>query len=44
MYARYSSLEDEGTEPYRIVNGAIVIQAKGPTGPPTFPESKPILD
>jgi len=43
-YARYSNLEYEKTKPYSIVNGAIVIQAKGPTGPPTFSASKPIFD
>lgn len=44
MYARYGSLDDDYTRPYRIVNGAVVIQAKGPTGPPTFAESKSIFD
>ncbi len=44
IYARYSSLVNEDETPYKIVSGAIVIQAKEPTGPPTFPESKPIFD
>ncbi len=44
IYARYSSLVDEGTKPYKLVNGAIVIKAGKPTGPPEFPKSKSILD
>jgi len=44
MYARYRNLEDENAKPYKIVNGAIMIQAQVPTGPPEFPESKPIFD
>lgn len=43
-YARYSSVEDEGAAPFKVVNGAVVIQARGPSGPPEFPESKPIFD
>lgn len=43
MYARYSGIEDEEAAPFKIVNGAVVIQARGPSGPPKFPESKPIF-
>lgn len=43
-YARYEGIEDEEAAPYRVVNGAIVIRAKTPSGPPKFPASKPIFD
>lgn len=42
-YARYSSLVGGDSKPFKIVGGAIVIQSKAPTGPPTFPESRSIF-
>ncbi len=43
-YARYSGQEEEEAKPYKLVNGAIVIESRRPTSPPKWPESKPIFD